>query len=1173
MMADNFNKDQLLAINTFDKDILVSAGAGSGKTSVMIERIAKNIIENDVNVNDMLVVTFTNAAANEMRLKLEKKLFDVLKTTTDEGVKKRLREQIDMLGQSDISTLHKFCISVIQKYFYIIDVDPSFAVGDESETALIRARALNDVVRECVKNNDANFRLIASTFDSKRNFDKIKQNIYKIHIFLTNLPDINEYKNRINKAYSGGIDDNDFAKILNNYILEIFEHYSLLFSDLKNDATILGYTDLVAYLNEIIPILNNITPAKSFSKNTFAVFNLPQFPQLRIKTTSPEQDDLKDKTGKVKESFSNTLKQLREKLITDDLEKLENDLLDTKKIIDAMFYLVEKFEARYGALKKERNIYDFSDLEHFAYKILCDDTVCAEIKNRYKQIYVDEYQDINDIQEGIIARVHTERDLFLVGDVKQSIYGFRNTNPQIFLDKLNDFDNLNNDENCAIRLNFNYRTDQKILNLVNFVFGKLMTKHLGGIDYLPSNKMESDIEFKMPKNSLPEIEFNIINKPSNEKEREEVSGVYQVSTAPIIESVERDYAHSEGVKIAEKIAEFMTKQRVIYDAKNKTFRDIKYSDITLLCSTRSDDVYTILDTIREYGIPVGILNKDDIFNEYEIQVLFAYLNLVNNPFNDIYLTTLLASPIINLSENDLARVRACAPERDNYYECVLDYLNRDDEIAKKLNYCFELINNGVDYLLNDNIYNLLNYFCEQTQYLVLISSLENGTNRVKNMIGYINSFTGKKYNNNLRDYLSSVEQAENTPKVTPENSIGDDAINIETMHKSKGLEYPIVFLINTGHRFNDENRKGDFILHNTLGIGTNKYDVETRTQVPTLSLNAIKIAMRDKEFAESLRLLYVAMTRAKNHLIITGCADVENLKSSITTFAIKSNNNFLQILLSALNKDEITSLSSGITELKLPVSENNSLKISVFEHIDYNTEKQSNIIKKHDFDSINAKMSEILANFGDYTYKFDNSTHLALKNSVTALNRESESEGESVNPEPKQFLITENNTSSVSTLQGIAYHKAMQLIDFDLPDAESIRLFLLNKMTPSELELIDTNKIFSAIQNIRPLLDNARILREQQFMMRKPYYKLVGSGDNQDEILVQGIIDLVIIRNNEVILVDYKTSASHNIEKTAQNYITQLNCYAQAIEGALGVLPTKKFLYFFLQERLILIDN
>ena len=1170
-----FNEFQLQAIETKNKDILVSAGAGSGKTSVMIERIVRNIIAGEVNVNQLLVVTFTNAAASEMRLKLEKALNEKLASVDlNEAQNKRLREQLELLGQSDICTLHKFCQTIIQKYFYTIDLDPSFAIGEESETAVLRTRAMNELLKECEDKKDANFMLLANTFDDKRNFEKIKNYVYKIYNFLTNQPDIQDFKSRIDLSYQGDLDNNALSKIINQYCIEMFDYFYKVFFEFKRDAEMIGYNEMIEYLTTFLNSLSCVKSTNTFTQNHFAVFNLPKIADLRIKTYSPETEDLKEKVGEVKKKFSDKLKELKEKIyISSDLHTLEQDLHDTKQVLDAMLFLVDKFTNKYLKIKKDRNILDFSDLEHYAHKILQQENVRLELSNRYKQIFVDEYQDINDIQENIISSVHKKRDLFLVGDIKQSIYGFRGTNPQIFLEKQQSFGDKHNDENVAIDLNYNYRTDQKILDLVNWVFGALMTKTLGDIDYLPDNEMVSGIEFESNKTSLPQVSIEIINKEKKESEPLIPTVVYRVSDAPIKEDEEDALARSEGAIIAQRIAELMTNQKQIYDAKNKTFRDITYSDITLLCGTRSKAVSIIHDTLMEYGIPVSPISQESVFEQYEVQVLFAYLNLVNNIYDDISLTTFLTSPIINLDEDSLACVRACAPERVNYYECVFDYLDKKDEISNKLTYAINLIQEGGEHLQNDSIYNLLNYLCTKTNYYSLIGSMQDGQNRVKNVRGYINSFIGRKYNTDLSEYISSVEQAEDKPAIAPEQTVGANVVSIETMHESKGLEYPIVFLIDTGHGFNRDSTKGDFLLHSNLGVGVWKYDSVYRTKTPTISVSAIKIAIKNKEFAENLRLLYVAMTRAKNHLFITGCCETKNLVANTSPFAVKMRNNFIELILSAFDKEKIDLLANGCDHIEYQLSINNKAIINVFPMAENIKEKLSDAKKKQILGDIDAKTLDILAKNYNYTYKYGKSTTTALKNTVTALNRESEAE-ESINLQPKQFSIAENTSlSAISTEQGIAYHKAMQLIDFDLPDVESVRLFLLSKMSPYEMELIDCEKIFSAILNIKPLLNGARIYREQQFLMLENYNALVKNSTLEDEILVQGVIDLIIVKNNEIYLVDYKTSASHNVEKTAQNYIMQLNCYSKAIEGALGAKVSKKFLYFFLQERLILIDN
>ncbi len=1169
-----YDRFQQIAIDTRDKDMIVSAGAGSGKTSVMIEKIAGYLIDGTVNIDELLVVTFTNAAASEMRRRLESKLNEKLLLDLPIEQHQRIVNQVELLGQSDICTLHKFCQTIIQKYFYTIDLDPSFAVGDETETAVLRARALNDLLEREAEKGDADFMLLANTFDDKRNFNKIKDYVYKIHEFLTNLPNVEEFKERALQALEGDLDKNKLTQIINKYVIEVFEYYYTAFSEARTEAKFIGYEELEQYLTPILSDLARVSPNNTFSQNHHFVYAFPTMKDLRISTFSPESTELKEAVGKLKKDFTDKLKYLRTKvLVSEDLVKVSHDLKDTRRALQAMFKIVERFESAYLKAKKERNILDFSDLEHYCYKILQNPETRHEVQARYKLIFVDEYQDINDVQEGIIAMVHTERDLFLVGDIKQSIYGFRGTNPQIFLDKKIAFSS-ENDDTVAVDFKYNYRTDRRVLDFVNFVFGKLMTKELGEIDYLPDNEMISENVFLVPNSRAP-VEIDIVykeRKNSSSEDKLPVEEVYRVSTAPTVVDEERDFARSEGVIIAEKITQIMAEQRVIYDAKLKAEREIEFNDITLLCRSRSNSVNIILDTLAEYGIPVAQLEKDSVFSEYEVQILFAYLNLVHNPCDDINLTILLHSPIVGLTEDELARVRSCAPARDNYYECVLDYARtRQDDLSKKINYALDLIEKGANRLINDNIYNLLNWFVEYTHFIAYISALADGQNRVKNVYGYINGFNGKKYNTDLGEYLANVEEKEEEPEISPERTVGANVVKVETMHHSKGLEYPIVFLIDTGHGFNKEDKKGDFLLNNQLGVGMYKYDDVLRTKNPTISLSALKIAIDNKNFADNLRLLYVAMTRAKNHLFITGCCDTKKLRNNTCAFAIKSSNNFLEMILSAFSSAEIDALATMNAHLTVPLAVDNNLEVNVYSKIDYKKANTENIARKLENCNIDTKFYDLLTKNCGYAYKFDKSTTLALKNTVTALNREAD-EMESVNPVPRDFHITEN-TSGISTEVGIAYHKAMQLIDFDLPNVEAVKNYLIGKLNDREFELVDPAKIFIAIQNIRPLLEGARVYREQQFMMRAKHCDLVKNSTITDEILLQGVIDLIIVKNNEIILLDYKTSGSHNIEKTAQNYIMQLNCYSKAISGAMHAKVSQKFLYFFLQERLILIDN
>ena len=1173
----DYNNNQRMAIQTRDKDILVSAGAGSGKTFVMIERIADNIINHRVSVDELLVVTFTNAAASEMRAKLNNKLLALL---ADENLshneRKYLLEQVDLMGQSDICTLHKFCQTIIQKYFYTISLDPSFNVGEESETAVLRGRAINDVFKSLAEKKDKQFMLLARTFDDKRGFDKIKNYVYKIYDFLTNQPDVLEYKNKIDLAYSGEINQNQFAVVINNYVCEVFEYFAQCFVDLKQEAEFLGSDALINIFEEYIAEFSKVNNQNSFAENHHLVFNFC-LKNLSAKVYSPEEQELKTKASSLKTAFTRVLNENLKKhvYLSENLQEIQDNLNSSRIIVDAMFMVVNQFSERYLKLKKERNLLDFSDLEHFAYEILQNPQVEEEIKNKYKQIYVDEYQDINDIQEGIISKVHKGKDLFLVGDVKQSIYGFRNTNPQIFLNKQSAFADKSNTSSTALPLNENYRTDQKILDFVNWTFGALMTKSLGGIDYLPDNKMVSGCDFKVAQNSLPQVEVLIIEKEKEEKPKITPTEVYRVSNAPVLIDEEKNYAKSEAEVIYNKIMQLIDEQKQIFDPKlgeKGDFRDISYKDITLLARGRSEYLDILLKELSDFGLPIAPVARDTVFDEYEVYTLYNYLCLINNKTDDISLTSFLISPIIGLNENELSHVRACTPACDNFYECILNY-NLQDEILQKINYAVNLIEDGKEDLINKTIYELLVKFCEKTNYLNLIGAFEGGQNRVRNVLGYLNSFVGKRYNADLCEYLASVQSSEESPKINPEFNVGASVIGVETMHHSKGLEYPIVFLVDSGHGFNMEEMRGDFLLHSNLGVGMYTYDPDLRVKKETVSHSAIKIALNDKRFAENLRLLYVAMTRAKNHLFITGSVDVQKLSANTKPYALKTSPNNMSLILSVLSKEQLEDFKFK-KHLDLKLSKDNIIKFRAYP-CQINSTKKSTKSNSFNFGDIDTNFKNILNQNCDFLYEFEKSTKTALKNSVTGLNRFDDEPESSHNSQPQNFGLAEskpNKFKPVDTKIGIIYHKAMQLIDFELNSVQEVSAFLQTKLSNEEFNLINCEKIYKAIVNLRPLLQGARLFREQQFLMRVPLCDLIDS-EIQDCVLVQGVVDLIIVKNNEIYIIDYKTSNSHNVEKTAQNYYIQMKCYQKAVEGALNCKITQKFLYFFLQERLILIDN
>ena len=1164
-----FNPNQSRAVFTTDTDILVSAGAGCGKTFVMIERIAENIISHKVSVDELLVVTYTNAAASEMRVKLANKINELLADPTlDEEQKSYLHTQADLIGQSDICTLHKFCQNLIQKYFYVLDLDPSCAICEESEASILRTRAINSVIEKLIAEDNPQFKLLANTFDDKRGYDKIHNYVFKIYEFLNNQPDIEQFKAKVNSAYNADLNHNKFANIINKSTVELFQHFERVFTDLKNQCIQGGLTRLVEVLDEYLSILRGVNSQNDFYQNHRLVFaiSLRALPRTSI---SPEDDEMKTQISEAKKAFATGLNAVKANYITSDIEKLKTDLMGSQQIVNAMFMLVEKFRESFSNLKKEHNLMDFSDLEKYAYQILKDPVVGREIRERYKQIYVDEYQDVNDIQEGILSLIHKSRDIFLVGDVKQSIYGFRNTNPQIFLDKLYSFGQESNDSAIAIPLNENYRSDQRILDYVNFVFGVLMTKDFAGIDYLPDHAMRSGAKYLPVSNGLPIVEVMIINKTKDEVEKNVPTEVYKVSTAPLKEDLEKSYARAEAYAIFNKIMQLLTQQKQIYDAKKRCFRDIEFGDITILARSRTGGVPKILEELSNLGLPMAPLSGDSVIDEYEVQILLDYLKLIYDRTDDIALTALLVSPVVGVDEEELANIRLFSPQCDAFWECVSNY-SQDDEVKQKIDFCLQLIEEGRKNLINGSIFDTLNKFIKKTTYLYKIGFMEDGAERVARVNGYVNSFLGKKYNFDLVEYLENVEENNGEIDVSKEPNADASVIGFATMHQSKGLEYPIVFMVDCGHQYNTEDKRGDFLLNSELGMGMFTYDNTTRTKRKTILHSAVRLATKDKDLAERERLLYVAMTRAKNHLYISGALNMEKFKSFATAYALKNVQNDLSLILSSVQNEDLDKLRS----LKKLTQELTSDNI-----IEYSLLPAESVVDEVNIGSVEENSCKVDADFVDllrknqqYAYPYQQNIGTRLKNSVTALNRLAIANNGITFDLENGILVDESKDGRVDTATGIAFHKAMQYIDFNLDTELEIREFLSKILNKDELEMVDCGKILRAVQNLRPIIQDATLYREQHFIMKVPLNVILDTSVT-DEVIVEGVIDLIAVKNDEIIIIDYKTSNAQDLDATAKHYYTQLQCYAEAVKGAFGRSVAQKFLYFFLQERLILIDN
>ena len=1169
-------KEQQLILDTTNKDIIVSAGAGSGKTFVMIEKILKQIITQHTPVTKLLVVTFTNAAASEMRQRLEKRLREYLATLeTDSQEYLYVLQQISLLPQSNISTLHKFCQNIIAKYFYVLDIDTSFSILEEADTAILYNRACDDILRDAERAEEPGIVDLLYIYDNKRNNKKLRDMILRVYSYIKNLADVPTFYSKIMQSYDTNLDNNVFCQIIKDHITSRCQYYYSVFEEIVISSQMCGCEKIVAGAQQCKKVAELIKSSKTFCDILKILFsNLSSLDD--VPSVAKEFEDIKTTFQEAKSAFSDELKDFREKYcITKDQKVLQEDLQSNKQVMQGIFTLVDRFSKRYDELKAQRNAVDFSDLEHFCMQILSHDDIANEIKSSFDAVFVDEYQDINDIQEHIISRVQTQGNLFLVGDVKQSIYGFRNTTPQIFLDKTNSYQK-DEEHKSAIFLNCNFRSDQRVLDFVNLVFSRLMTTDSAGVDYLNTSLMASNREYLVD-GGLACVEIDIVNTHKEDKEKKaKPTKVYSVKEAQMEAVEDKDSPKSEADIIADKIFTLINNQKQIFDAKlgkDGGLRDIKFGDVSILCRNRSSYVQTLLARLRERGVPVEDFGEDDIFETYEVQLLYNYLRLVNNYQDDVALAVVLSSPVFNLSEKELYAIRQSAPDQKYYYEC-LPYV-KDDNLLKKLNKLYDMLKVSRQILINGTIYDCLNQFVQQTNLEAIISLLPQGEHRVYNMTLFINHFINRSYNTNLCLFIEFVQSNGDTLSIPKEDAGSGDIVHVTTMHHSKGLEYPIVFLVGLGEKFVKTNLQDEIVFFDQLGVGLYCYDYAARVKRKTLSRCGIKLKLQERALAENLRLLYVAMTRAKNHLYLIGSLDVEKFVPSLNTYDLVLTNNFLSLVLSALHEISCN-LHTGLESKVSAVDVRNGNKkemynINVYpqaQHTFNNSELLTKPIKLSDYVP---EFEQLMQDFAKFEYKYKQSTTIGLKNSVTSLNQQEIDNITNVHESTVQFGLTEQKDFDTSAALGTAYHHAMQFVDFNLDSPQEIYEYLSDKIDVNELKQLDCGKILSCVRNLRPLINGAdHVLREQKFMMYVPH-KVLTNSLITDKILVQGVVDLIMIKGDNATIVDYKLTNIQNASKLKQKYDMQLRCYAFAIEKALNKKVDKKILYSFLQEKPIIV--
>ncbi|MCI5839763.1 MAG: helicase-exonuclease AddAB subunit AddA [Peptoniphilaceae bacterium] len=1111
-----FSKEQLQAINTLDKNIIVSAAAGSGKTSVLVNRIIKLIVEDKKDILSFIIVTFTNKASVEMKDRirgaLEKKLIE---NTSDY---KFIKDQLKKINHSHIQTFHSFCADMLRENFYYMDnISPNFKILEKNTATILMSEVLDNLFDKEYEKMDENFKNFLRNFAKTKDDKDAKDVILKTYQKITSQIDPISWLDKACK------NDNILVEIkkiiiekLNNVTQKAKKNYNYSKEHLMRDK-------LIELIENDFEKISNL---KKESENDWDKFSI-EVNEIKFGTIRQSRNDDKIDYNYIKDlrdNYKEEIKSISNFVVNTNSTIFEEFSKKEKELLFEINYLVKEFIKTYKSYKIERNSLDFSDLEHEFINLIEKDEVRDKLKEKFKYIFFDEYQDSNEIQNYIIEKLKGKNNLFFVGDVKQSIYAFRNAKPKLFLKKLDDYSKDN--DSIRIDLNKNYRSQKDILDFVNFIFDKLMTKENSDIDY---------------KEGGHRLNFKKNNKANHKR----------VNIKVIDEKVkEEDYL----VDLIWKIKDLG------YDFK----------DIAILLRSGSKS-YLFEQAFKKAEIPFFNDISNVTLNAIEVNFFINLLKYIVNPKDDITLLSILRSEIFGFSEDDLVKIRinlggVSFVDAFNLYETSKNY---DKGLICKIKNFKTIFSDLSKKLSIMNLYDFGNYLFENTGFYEFLLSRDRAEDRINNVYGFIDLMDDYDKNNdnglfgfiNYIDMLSKNKSEE--MNISRNLSESENLVRIMTIHKSKGLEFPVVIIAESSKGFNTNHTKQSIVFDDELGIGINNNDYENKVRFPSIRKKLIneKITIENKK--EEMRILYVAMTRAEKELFIIGNMKIEKIEDRLKK---KNNlldmNSYMDWILSILSNEVISNkifkdtFENNLTNIAEVEVITESTLINKFENVDI-----SEFFEKND---VNHEIIEKFKEIYDKTYPYKSDTEEMIKRSVTEVSKNFDKSNLGYVPfknddtnytnfRKPNFLEEKKIYNPVE--KGTLIHKVFQVLDIKDYDLISLRVeiekFVEKKFFKDDVfEIIDLEKILDFFKNpiIKKLKkDSINIRKEESFLMK------------YEDIYLNGQIDLMFELKEEIILLDFKTDSI----KRSNFYNKQLEIYKKAIEESLDKKVSKTFIYWY----------
>jgi len=1226
-MAIKFTEKQQQVIDIRDTNVLVAAAAGSGKTAVLVERIIQRITDekNPIDIDKILVVTFTNAAAAQMRERIYQA---ILQKQEENPLDENLIRQASFIHTAKITTIHSFCLFLLQNHFHEIGLDPAFRIGDEGEISLMMEEVLTELLEEAYEEQREDFLYCKSCYAPRVKDKGIGNYILQLYKFAMSYPWPAKWLLQCKREYEvSSVEElmqkewmKLFWKQVNLYLSEDVE---LAKEQIKVCEESDGPYMYAEACEKDLALLEGLLALNDYEK-AYEAFSNVKFTTLSRKTDETVSAEKKELVKSVRDMIKKDVKKCKEKFFFMSPKRVVEGIGVSRRSVSPLIDLTLEFMERFSQKKQDRNIIDFSDMEHLALGILLrgedmEPTPTAlAYREHFEEIMIDEYQDSNLVQELLLGSISREEDVrpgnrFMVGDVKQSIYKFRLARPEIFLEKYDTYSvgNVNAslqkdegngtvrqseaeesgnisqvDKGVRIDLHQNFRSRKEVIDSVNDICFKIMHANVGGVEYNEEAALHIGADYPEGEAGAYKTELLLYeSKPEGEEEAEQKS----VSK---FNSKEKE-AYMIGTRIKEMVGKFLVK-----DDETGELRTARYGDIVILLRTNKNWDDTFKRVLTEQGIPVYTASRTGYFAADEIQVMMNFLKVINNPYDDIALAGVMTSGIGRLSDAQIAEIRLLDKERSLYENLGL----YENDTAKLLCMRIEKFRRYSDYM---GIWELLCEIYKECHYPEYVLALPGGEQRKANVdmllekaVAYEHSsyhglYSFIQYMEKLKKYEVDFGEADITEEA-------DDTVKIMSIHKSKGLEFPICFVAGMAKKINLMDTYVPILLDVDLGIGTDTLDGDKRVKIKNLKKNVMSEKMKTDSLGEELRVLYVALTRAKEKLILTAETEsYEKLKQKFAKFSGR--------------KVPFTALVSAASQLDyvMMANESDSINVRLFHEEDI---FWSELAEKYEKDWLKEQLGKIetsdltqeLIERLHFKYPYEYLKKLYTKTSVSELKKshmEEDNETKVVFETDKieipylpKFCQEEEKSSGVN--RGSAYHRVLELVsykelfalyetkekgayseldysvmnEFVKQTFENIRNS--GKMQDEMISLVDERKIgrfFMSRAAYRMARADAlgKLYREQPFVMAISANRIEAEVPEHEKILIQGIIDVFFYETDEetgkerVVVLDYKTDRVSEADELIRRYRTQLDYYAEALEKLTTLSVNEKIIYSF----------